>query len=293
MTATTMHAADRLVDAIERIGAPICVGLDPVVDRLPDALQPRPGDPAAAASAFEAFADGVLDACSGVVPCIKVQAACFERYGAAGFGALSRVVRSADERGFVVILDAKRGDIGISARHYAAMAFGDGAADWLTINGYLGPDTIEPFLDGGGAAFVLVRTSNPGSGAFQSLELADGRTVADAMADVVTDLARPSIGASGYGNLGAVIGATHPAETARLRERLPHSMLLIPGYGAQGGGAEDVRALFHPHGRGAVVTASRSVIYAGGAANWIDAVRAAAEQFAHDISSVCGSGRAP
>ena len=283
------HAADRLLDRIARAGAPICVGLDPVAEKLPAALRPASGD-AAAADAVERFSIGVLDAVRGIAPAVKVQAACFERHGPAGAAAIARVLSHAAAAGFEVILDFKRGDIGVSADHYAASARGPFAARWTTVSAYLGTDSITPFLAPGHGAVALVRTSNPSGDAVQSLGLADGRTVAEAVADLVAAAGAPHVGAGGFSSLGAVVGATKRADAAALRARMPAQIFLVPGYGAQGGGVDDVLPCFHADGRGAIVTASRSVIYAfdAGDRDWAGAVRLAAERFRDEIAAGLG-----
>lgn len=302
--ATPEHAADRLLNAIALRPAPVCVGLDPDVNRLPAAHQPRGNDPTSIASAMESFCLGVLDAVAEVVPCVKPQSACFERYREAGVAAMHRVIAAAKQRGLQVILDAKRGDIGATADHYAAAAFGPIEAsaadradcpDWITINSYLGRDGIEPFLRTGHGAFALVRTSNPDGDAIQSLPLASpfgsARTVAEAVAALVADLGQSHVGASGYSNLGAVVGATKPQDAARLRELMPQQIFLVPGFGAQGGSARDIVPCFDGSGRGAIVTASRSVLYAfaSGDSNWSQAVRDAARTMADEVSAAISS----
>jgi orotidine-5'-phosphate decarboxylase len=281
------HAADRLVAAVEEAGAPACVGIDPVVERLPEVHRPAGDDPASVAAALAAFSIGVLDAVAGAVPCVKVQSACFERYGHHGVAALESVLLEARARHLQVILDAKRGDISVSAAHYAAAARG---ADWLTVNSYLGPDAIEPFLRPGAGVFALVRTTNPGGDAVQAQRLADGRTVAEAVAAMIADLGRDHVGAAGYSSVGAVVGATKPDEIAALRALMPQQVFLVPGFGAQGGGIADVKACFDAAGRGAIVTASRSVIYAfdAGAADWDDRIAEAARRLADELAGVAG-----
>jgi orotidine-5'-phosphate decarboxylase len=279
------HFADRLADAIDRAGTPACVGLDPVLDRLPEPVRAGHWEPA---RAIGAFCTGVLDAAAGIIPAVKIQSACFERFGAEGVRALEHVVRDARSRGFIVVLDAKRGDIGISAEHYAAAAFDHLHADALTVSGYLGPDTLEPYR---GGLFVLVRTSNPGSDGVQSQRLADGRTVAEMMADHVRALGEPRRGDRGLSDVGAVVAATKPGDGPTLRRRMPDQFFLIPGYGAQGGRAEDVRGMVRPGARspgqwGVLVTASRSVIYPGDEGDWCDAVRQAARRFADEVRTL-------
>jgi orotidine-5'-phosphate decarboxylase len=284
MVQPTVHPADRLLGAIEELGTPICVGIDPVLERLPSVVRAEHWEPVVA---IERFCAGVLQAVAGVAPCVKFQSACFERYGSAGVASLERLVSRADALGLIVILDAKRGDIGVSAEHYAKAAFGHRPGpDWLTVNSYLGEDGLRPFLVDGRGAFALVRTSNPGGDALQTLALADGRAVSDAVADMVAGVGREWIGKSGYSSLGAVVGATKAADAARLRLRMPQQVFLVPGYGAQGAGPADVLACFNADGRGAIVTASRSVIFAFEMddAAWINAVRTAAARFREEIA---------
>ncbi|MBM4008028.1 MAG: orotidine-5'-phosphate decarboxylase [Planctomycetes bacterium] len=277
------HPADSLLKAIDAMGAPVCVGLDPVLERIPSEV--RIGTPAASVARFSL---GIIDAVRGIVPCIKVQAACFERYGADGFKALEEVMVAAKAAGLLTILDAKRGDIGISAEHYAAALFGHFSADWCTVNAYLGIDGVTPFLAHGGV-FALVRTSNPASDALQSLQLTDGRSVAEAVASLVAATGAQSIGTSGFSSLGAVVGATKAQDATSLRAVMPQQLFLVPGYGAQGGTADDVRRCFRPDGKGAIVTASRSVIYptCDDGEHWKSAVERAARTFAAEIRAVC------
>lgn len=273
----TAHGADRLCAAIERAGSPACVGLDPVLGRLPEEV--RSGDDVAA---IEAFCIGVLDAVAGVVGVVKPQSACFERYGSAGVAALERVCARARELGFFIILDAKRGDIGVTAEHYAAYAYDAMGADAVTVSPYMGFDTIEPFRRAGRMVFALVRTSNSGSDAVQS----DG--VAERIARGVAEAGASGTGERGWSDLGAVVAATKPADAAQMRELMREQIFLVPGFGAQGGTAETVRELF-VGGAGAVVNASRSVLYPASDGDWQDAVRGAAEEFASQVSAAAGA----
>ena len=285
------HFADRLGAAMERTGTFACVGLDPVAEKLPAELQSQKGAPGIAK-----FCEGVLKAVAGVVPVVKFQSACFERYGAAGVQALAEGIAQAKALGLLVILDAKRGDIGISAEHYAASAFETMGADALTVSPYLGPDTLAPYLSPDRGLFVLVRTSNPGSDAVQHLPLRDGRTVAEAMADMVTGLGAPLVNARGISSVGAVVGATKKADGVAMRARMPDAVFLVPGYGAQGGTADDVRAMIRPGNthslleKGVLVTASRSVVYpnwsAGG--DWSGDIRRAAERLVGELAQISG-----
>jgi orotidine-5'-phosphate decarboxylase len=281
--------ADRLCAAMDRAGTVLCVGLDPVLDRLPAEID-RTNPPAA----VERFCLGVLDAIAGIAPVVKPQSACFERFGSAGVAVLERVVARARDLGLIVVLDAKRGDIGTTAEHYAAAAARMGA-DAITVNAYLGPDTVEPYLAAGLGVFVLVRTSNPDSDRIQSERLADGRTVGELMADRVAELGRGHLGVAGLSGVGAVVGATKAADGAALRARMPGQVFLVPGFGAQGGTAEDVRALVRPGARsaglaGVVVNASRSVLYPRETSeNWAVGVASAARRVREELAAAFGA----
>lgn len=285
------HPADRLMAAFASVGAPVSVGLDPVLERMPAELAS-----VAPAVALERFSLGVLEAVRESAACVKLQSACYERFGPDGVRALHTVSHAAEAMGFEVILDAKRGDIGISADHYAAASLLH-RARWTTVNGYLGADGILPFLGPkptATGAFVLVRTSNPSGDAFQSLRLTDGRTVAEAMADLVRGLGRDHCGACGLSALGAVVGATKRQDAAELRSRMPEQVFLVPGFGAQGGGVDDVLPCFRGDGTGAIITASRSVIYpeVSPGVSWQVAVGRAARSFRDAIRQGLGaSGR--
>ena len=287
------HFADTLTRRCVEVGAATCVGLDPVLDRLPTISGGAPQT--SPAQRIELFCRGVIDAAAEHAACVKPQLACFERWGAEGWRAYEAVVRHARESGLPVIADAKRGDIGVTSGHYAAgLLEGDAAADAVTLSPYLGMEALSPFLEAaqqhGKGLFLLVRTSNPGAGAVQSLTLDDGRTVAEAVADQVAAVGEASVGESGYANIGAVVAATTPDDAAALRQRMPKQIFLVPGFGAQGGDAASVRPCFDAYGRGAVVNASRSVIYAfeGQAGQWKDAVRDAAARFADDLRCAAG-----
>lgn len=291
-----MHFADQLAAAMDSAGAPACIGLDPVLEKIPqaslDATAREGGDDV---EALGDFCIGVLHAAHEAgVTIVKPQSACFERHGSAGFAQLERVVAEAHRLSMLVILDAKRGDIGVSAEHYAAWAFDHLRAHAITVNPYLGPDTIEPFMRDGRGVFVLVRTSNPASDAVQTPRLADGRSVAEMMGDTVRELGSHRRGGRGLSDVGAVVGATKAAEAAALRERMADQFFLVPGYGAQGGTIDDVRRMTRPGARsagelGVVVNASRSVIYAPAAAGepWQAAVRSAAENLVRQLRELC------
>ncbi|MGB0768379.1 MAG: orotidine-5'-phosphate decarboxylase [Phycisphaeraceae bacterium] len=284
----TPHFSDRLLAACHAKGAPVCVGLDPVIERLPAAI-----DRANAVTAIEAFSTAIVDAVAEVVPAVKPQSACYERYGAAGVAVYHKVVERAKRAGLVVVGDAKRGDIGTSSAHYAAGLLDEPhGCDALTVNGYLGGDGLEPFqavaAEAGKGLFVLVRTSNPGGDAIQSLRLEDGRSVSEAVGDVVAEVGADCIGERGYSNVGMVVGATKPEDAAQLRERYPRQLFLVPGFGAQGGGADDVKACFKADGTGALITASRSVIYAfsDGDRDWRRSVSDAARSLRDEVAGI-------
>ncbi len=268
------------------------MGLDPVVNKLPDALSGLPPT-----AALEKFCLEVIDVVAEHVPAIKLQAACFERYGSAGYAVYERVITAGRAAGLFVIGDAKRGDIGTSSAHYAAGLLagedeGSVGCDALTIHSYLGNDGIEPFLHAakitGRGLFALVRTSNPGGDRLQGARLEDGRTVAELVADGIADLGCGTLGESGYSLLGAVVGATKADDIVSLRQRMPQQLFLVPGFGAQGGSAEDVKGCFKPDGTGAIITASRSVIYAYNPADtdWTIAVGQAAQKFNQQIAAL-------
>jgi orotidine-5'-phosphate decarboxylase len=273
--------SNRLTAAIHAKRTALCVGLDPRLDLVPRNLRDHHG--ADTAAAVEEFCLRVLDIVAPIVPVVKPQSAFFEALGPPGFLALQHVVRRAKELGLVTILDAKRGDIASTAEAYAAAAFDQLDADALTVNPYLGRDSVEPFLararrDGRGL-FVLVRTSNPGAGLFQDLNC-DGRPLYEHVAAAVRQWN------AGHGDVGAVVGATHPAELKKLRELLPDEWFLIPGYGAQGGTAADVRGGFRADGSGAIVNSSRGVTFAFPPADpdWEPAIERAAKAAAGELS---------
>jgi orotidine-5'-phosphate decarboxylase len=258
--------ADRLADAVRRKG-PLCVGLDPRWDSLPTSIRDRYRENAVDGHAQAVFEFGyrVLQLVAPFAGVVKPQAAFFELAGPHGMTVMQLLLRRAKEMGLVTILDAKRGDIASTAEAYAHAAFGPTwDADALTVNPYLGRDAVEPFLSAAKAAgrgvFVLVRTSNPGAGLFQDL-VCDGKPLYRHVADEVARWNAPTVGACGLGDVGAVVGATHPRELAELRAAMPDVWFLVPGYGAQGGTAADVRAAYRPDGLGAVVNSSRGVTF--------------------------------
>jgi orotidine-5'-phosphate decarboxylase len=276
-----LHFADRLVAAVREKRTPLCVGLDPRYASLPQSIRQRhPQTLAGQAAAYEEFCHHVIDIVAPHVGVVKPQSAFFEACGPEGLGALRQVLQYARWRGLITILDAKRNDIASTAEAYAEAAFHAFDADALTINPYLGRDSIEPFLKIGRplgrGLFVLVRTSNPGGGQFQDLAL-DGRALYSHVAEAVQGWSAEHRGQCGFGDVGAVAGATKPAELGTLRELMPAAIFLVPGYGAQGGGAADTAAAFTPDGLGAVVNSSRGVTFpfAPDAVDWEAAIEKA------------------
>lgn len=307
-----MHHADRLVEAVRRAGNPVCVGIDPRPEDLPAGmLDGFPGDRAGVAAALAEFGRGVVDVVTGRVGVVKFQAAFYEAYGPEGMAALGDTIRYARARGLLVIFDGKRNDIGSTAEAYARAYLGKvpvgGAfvpswdADAITVNPYLGGDGIAPFVKvaarEGKGLFALVRTSNASAREFQDL-VADGRPVYRHVADRLAAWAGPHLGASGYSLVGAVVGATYPAELAELRAAMPGVPFLVPGYGTQGASAADVAPAFDADGLGAVVNNSRGLIFAYNqhkyktryAGDWQGAVGAALSEMVDDLAAHTPAG---
>jgi len=288
------HFADRLLAAIDAKGSPVCVGIDPVYGRLPAELIGDGADGVRQTGTLGAFCYEVIQLVAPIVPAVKVQSAYFEKYGWVGVDLYFKVVQFARECGLIVIGDVKRGDIGATAEAYAAGHLArEDAPDAITVNGYLGADGIQPFIDaaeqGGQGVFVLVRTSNPSAPAVQDFADAGGKTLYEHVAEQVAAMGEQTLGERGYSLVGAVVGATWPDQARQLRQVMPQQLFLVPGYGAQGASSADCAAAFKPDGTGAIVNASRCVIfafdkdeYAG--RPWRDAIAAATRAFAADIA---------
>ncbi|MDX1965481.1 MAG: orotidine-5'-phosphate decarboxylase [Pirellulales bacterium] len=320
-----------LTNAIRQKGNPVVVGLDPRWDSLPSQLRGsvQSGDLQGMAAAYEQFCLGVLDVVAPLVPVVKPQAAFFEELGPAGMVALGNVITAARGRKLIVILDGKRNDIGTTAAAYAAaylrpsylstinpQSADTGQKDlqrapqhypWdahaLTVSPYLGEDSLTPFLDvaiqNDCGIFVLVKTSNPGGGMFQDL-VANGKKIYEHVAAWVEKQSAKTADATGYGCCGAVVGATYPEQLAELRALMPHTWILIPGYGAQGGTAAAVTSGFDEQGLGAVVNNSRGIIFAYknapyaekyGEARWQTAVEAATLEMIEQLRAETPVGR--
>lgn len=303
--------ADRLTAAVRRCGNPVVVGLDPRWESLPRKLIEGSESACggnrtrAAAGAYFVFCRGVIDAVASLVPAVKPQMAFFEQLGPLGLTALKEIVDYAAGKGLMVILDGKRNDIGTTAQAYAEAYLGKESpwgADALTVSPYLGSDSLTPFVEtaqGRGAGlFVLVKTSNPGGGQFQDL-VADGEPVYRRVGSYINQLAAQTLGQCGYGSVGAVVGATYPAQLAELRAAMPHTWFLVPGFGHQGGAAADVAGALDENGLGAVINNSRGIIFAHarkefanfGEANWQRAVEAATRDMIEQLRAETTAGK--
>jgi len=292
--------ADDLLAAIEEKGSPVCVGLDPVYDRLPEKLPVQVEDPIGQAKCIGEFCRDVLEVVAPIVPAVKIQSAFFEKYGGVGVELYQTLVDRAHDLDLLVIGDVKRGDIGSTAQAYAqGHLMGLRCPDAITVNGYFGADGLKPFIDTAAdidrGIFVLVRTSNPSAAEVQDFTNAAGEKFFEHMARQVAALgdAEDLIGQGGYSCVGAVVGATYPDEARKLRQMMPRQIFLVPGYGAQGATAADCAAAFKPDGTGAIVNASRSVIFAYQdkkypGVDWKKAVELAAKAFAQDIRRAIG-----
>ncbi|HDY69632.1 MAG TPA: orotidine-5'-phosphate decarboxylase [Actinobacteria bacterium] len=304
--------ADRLIEAVLAKRSQVCVGLDPRLDHMPPSLLARYAQEQGEengrreiGACLEEFGAAIIEAVAPEVVAIKLQLACFEQYGPPGIRAFQRLCRRAAGAGLLVIADAKRGDIGISAQAYSAAFIGrpdgldgkiDGyGADAMTVNPLFGSDGIEPFLDDcrsyGRGIFVLVRTSNPGAAEIQDLQVDGSGSVYQHIAGLVAGWGGRLRGDGGYSSVGAVIGANGGGAISGLRELLPRVFFLMPGYGAQGAGTDDVAPAFDSRGLGALITASRSIIYAGSGDDYAAAAAAAAAGMREELWQT-GGGQA-
>lgn len=305
------HFADRLTSAIKTKNSVVCVGLDPQASKIPahllkEAVEEHGQTLKALASAYLEFNKGIIDTVKDLVPAVKPQLAFYEELGFEGIRAFEETCAYAKEAGLIVIADGKRNDIGSTAEAYAnaflggVTAFGQkfmaNEVDALTVNAYLGLDGIRPFLKAceteGKGIFVLVRTSNPSSGDLQERVTGEGMSIAELMGHFVESWGDDVQGECGYGFVGAVVGATYPAEAAKLRTIMPHTIFLVPGYGAQGGTAADTKPCFDENGFGALVVSARGIIYAYADSNdkegknYADAARAAAIKMNKELNEV-------
>ena len=298
---------DVLQEKIREKKNPTVAGLDARIEYVPEYIRKEAFEKygvglKGAVEAIWQFNVGLIDALCDIVPAVKPQAAYYENLGWQGMEMLERTIRYAKEKGLFVIADIKRGDIGSTATAYAegwlsgapieGQVFKSFDADCVTLNGYMGSDSIKPFLEAAKGedkcAFVLVKTSNPGSGELQDVKAADGRTIYEVMGELNEQIAAGTEGKYGFTMAGAVTGATYPQQIQDLRSRLPHTFFLVPGYGAQGGTAADVKYAFNEKGHGAIVNSSRGIICAWqktgkNGADYQEAARAAAIAMRDDI----------
>ncbi len=275
------NLADRLLDAVDDKKNPSVVGLDPRLNNIPDHLKKEAMEGSshpfqASGRAILKFNKGLIDAVHDIVPAVKPQIAFYEKYGHQGVKAFIHTIEYAQKKGLMVIEDVKRNDIGSTAEAYAAAHLGevdtmedrktsfDG--DMVTVNAYLGYDGIEPFIDTckeyGKGVFILDKTSNPSSKELQDLKTEDGKMIYEVMAELINQWGKDLVGERGYSSVGAVVGATYPEEAKKLRKIMDDNLFLVPGYGSQGGTADDVIPCFDDHGYGAVVNSSRGIDYA-------------------------------
>lgn len=299
---------DVLQEKIREKKNPTVAGLDARIEYVPEYIRKEAFEKygvglKGAVEAIWQFNVGLIDALCDIVPAVKPQSAYYENLGWQGMEMLERTIRYAKEKGLFVIADIKRGDIGSTATAYAegwlsgapieGQVFKSFDADCVTLNGYMGSDSIKPFLEAAKGedkcAFVLVKTSNPGSGELQDVKAADGRTIYEVMGELNEQIAAGTQGKYGFTMAGAVTGATYPQQIQDLRARLPHTFFLVPGYGAQGGTAADVKYAFNEKGHGAIVNSSRGIMCAwkktgGDGHDFQEAARNAAIAMRDDIS---------
>ena len=300
------HFADRLTAACREKRSVVCVGIDPRAKLLPSEFKPRRDTPNEHAQAITNWARELIAVVAPLVPVVKPQIAFYEALGAAGFRAYHETVIAAQEKGLLVVADVKRGDIGSTAEAYAEGHFGLVGADAITVNPYLGRDSLEPYLAhcraAGKGIYVLVKTSNPGSTDLQDLRAGEAplsRHVAKMVRDIGAD---PSlVGNCGLSAVGAVTGATFSDELKGLRAAMPTTPLLVPGYGAQGGAAADCAPAFLAGGTGAIVNSSRGITFAFrsgahaerfGDKRWRDSVAAAVYEMGDALAAVSGGPKA-
>lgn len=299
---------DVLQEKIREKKNPTVAGLDARIEYVPEYIRKEAFEKygvglKGAVEAIWQFNVGLIDALCDIVPAVKPQSAYYENLGWQGMEMLERTIRYAKEKGLFVIADIKRGDIGSTATAYAegwlsgapieGQVFKSFDADCVTLNGYMGSDSIKPFLEAAKGedkcAFVLVKTSNPGSGELQDVKAADGRTIYEVMGELNEQIAAGTEGKYGFTMAGAVTGATYPQQIQDLRSRLPHTFFLVPGYGAQGGTAADVKYAFNEKGHGAIVNSSRGIMCAwkktgGDGHDFQEAARNAAIAMRDDIA---------
>ncbi len=273
-----MNAIDKLINKIKETNNPTVMGLDPRYDMIPEIVRKKyTNNLEGISKAILEYNKELIDNTYDIVPAIKPQLAFYEMFGIEGMKTFKETCKYAKEKGMIVIADAKRGDIGSTAKGYSNAYLGKtqigeekisvfNHIDFLTVNPYLGVDSISPFVEDcikyEKGIFVLVKTSNPSSGELQDLKLENGETVYEHVANLVEKWGKELIGEYGYSSVAAVVGATYPEQLKEIRKIAPHTYFLIPGYGAQGGKAEDIALGFDNNGLGGIVNASRSLMCA-------------------------------
>ena len=279
-----MNAIDKLIGKIKEYDNPTVIGLDPRYDILPDCIKEKYGkDVKSVCEGILEYNKNIIDNACDIIPAVKPQIAFYEMFGIEGMKCFKETCKYAKEKGMIVIADIKRGDIGTTATGYSNAYIGKTLVgeteesfydiDWVTVNPYLGIDGVKPFIDDckkyNKGIFILVKTSNKSSGELQDLRLEDGKKVYEKVAELVNEWGKELIGEYGYSSVASVVGATYPIQIEELRKLMPHSYFLIPGYGAQGGKAEDI-ALGFKDGLGGIVNASRSLMCAYKSELWKD-----------------------
>ena len=279
----SQNMMDNLIKKIKEKNSPIVMGIDPRYEMIPDIIKSKyPKDMAGFAESAVVFAKQLIDATYDIIPAVKPQLAYFEMMGPNGLDAFKEIVDYAKSKDLIVIADAKRGDIGTTSQGYANTFLGETSlddykekiydADFITVNPYMGTDCVKPFIEDskkyGKGVFVLVKTSNKSSGELQDLKLENGNKVYEQVATLVEEWGKDLIGEYGYSSISAVVGATYPEQLKEIRKLAPHTFFLIPGYGAQGGKAEDIALGFDENGIGGIVNASRSLMCAYKSDRW-------------------------
>ena len=279
-----MHYADRLQQRLAET-SPVCVGLDPVVSKMPEGISKD-------VKGIKEFCEGIIDAVAGTAGVVKPQLAYFEALGWEGMKIFFEICAYAKTKNLIVIADGKRNDIGSTCEAYADAYLGaDSPIDALTVTPYLGSDGVKPFMErcrkNSKGIYVLVKTSNESSGEIQDLPTGD-EAVHEYVAQLTESWATELLGTGNLSAVGAVVGATYPEEMKYLRTIMPHVPFLIPGYGAQGGTAEDAARGFLPDGTGAIVNSSRGILYASKGKDWREAATKAAKAMALELAEVIG-----
>ena len=279
----SQNMMDNLIKKIKEKNSPIVMGIDPRYEIIPDVIKLKyPKDMDGFAKSAVEFAQKLIDATYDIIPAIKPQLAYFEMMGPEGLRAFKEIVDYAKSKDLIVIADAKRGDIGTTSQGYANTFLGETTlndykekiydTDFVTVNPYMGTDCVKPFIEDskkyGKGVFVLVKTSNKSSGELQDLKLENGNKVYEQVATLVEEWGKDLIGEYGYSSVSAVVGATYLEQLKEIRKLAPHTFFLIPGYGAQGGKAEDIALGFDENGLGGIVNASRSLISAYKSDRW-------------------------